>query len=62
MENMGKHEYMKSMNVKTWMFFWFGKKKAFTHMDRKKKKKEEKPDWPTLIFLCYGKQTYFFYA
>ena len=54
MENMSKHEYMDSMNVKTSMLFRFGKKKAFTHTDKKKKRR------PTLIF--FSKQTYFFYA
>ena len=56
MENMGKHEYMKSINVKTWMFFWFGKNKGFhTHVQKKKKHR------PTQIFfLCYDKQTFFY--
>ena len=39
MENMGKHEYMESMTVKTWMFFQFGKKEGFyTYTDNNKKK------------------------
>ena len=56
MENMGKHEYMESMNVKTRMFFRLGKKEGFhTHGQKK-----NTTDRPTLfIFLRYGKQTYF---
>ena len=55
MENMGKHEYVESMNVKTWMFFRF-RKKAFTHTD---KKKEKKPLTDPDFLLHYGKQTFF---
>ena len=55
MENIGKHEYMESMNVKTWMFFRFGKKKAYTHGQKKK----NRPTDPEFFSLRYGKQTYF---
>ena len=65
MENVGKHEYMENMNVKTWMFFSIWKKEGFhTHTDKKTKQKtKQKNDRTTLIFfLRYAKQTYFFYA
>ena len=62
MENMGKHEYMESMNVKTWMLFLMWKKEDFYTHRQKTKQNKTKPDWPILIFfsLRYGKQTYFF--
>ena len=61
MENMGKDEYKESMNVKSWFPPpRFGKKKAFTHTD---KKRGGEPNQPTLIFfLHYSEQTYFLYA
>ena len=49
MENMGKYEYMESMNVKTWMFFWFGK--------RRLSQTQNNTDRLTLIFFLTLQQT-----
>ena len=73
MENMGKHEYMESMNVKTFKVLTFmlslqgvldleKRRLSHTWTQQKKEKKQNKTDWPWFFFLRYGKQTYFFYA
>ena len=60
MENMGKHEYMESMNIKTWMFISIWKKEGFhTHGPKKKKKRT---DLDFFLTLRQTKTYFFFYA
>ena len=64
MENMGKHEYMESMNAKTWMFFRLGKKKGFHTRTKKKKKKkktlQEGLDRDSLDLYLWGFPLFFY--